>query len=172
MAIFSIYKEISAGGPAGKFCLAGDSAGAALCLSIAQMLRDEGLPMPGNIILLSPWLDISLQNLEIPLIEKLDPMLSSQDLRYRGRLFAGEMPLSDPLLSPLNADPFGLPPIAIFIGTNDIFLPDARKFASKCKGQGVSVNYFEYSEMFHDWMIFPIPEAKKAISDIARSVSE
>ena len=42
-----------------KLVFAGDSAGAALCLSALTVLRDLGLPQPAGAVLISPWVDLT-----------------------------------------------------------------------------------------------------------------
>lgn len=53
----------------------GDSAGGGFALALAQKIRDENDPQPGQIILLSPWLDITLTNPNINDIDGIDPFL-------------------------------------------------------------------------------------------------
>ena len=40
--------------------LAGDPAGANLALAIFQQAHDREIPLPGRIVLISPWLDMTL----------------------------------------------------------------------------------------------------------------
>ncbi|KAH9894438.1 alpha/beta-hydrolase [Cubamyces lactineus] len=42
-----------------KLVFAGDSAGAALCLTVLTVLRDLGLPQPAGAVLISPWVDLT-----------------------------------------------------------------------------------------------------------------
>ncbi|KAF4601981.1 hypothetical protein EYR40_005182 [Pleurotus pulmonarius] len=42
-----------------KIVFAGDSAGAALCLTTLTILRDMGLPLPAGAVLISPWVDLT-----------------------------------------------------------------------------------------------------------------
>ena len=39
--------------------IAGDSAGAGLCLSLLIILRDQGLPLPAGASFTSPWVDLT-----------------------------------------------------------------------------------------------------------------
>ena len=39
--------------------IAGDSAGAGLCLALLIILRDQGLPLPAGASLISPWVDLT-----------------------------------------------------------------------------------------------------------------
>ncbi|KAI0751533.1 alpha/beta-hydrolase [Daedaleopsis nitida] len=45
--------------PPSKLVFAGDSAGAALCLTALTVLRDLGLPQPAGAVLISPWVDLT-----------------------------------------------------------------------------------------------------------------
>ena len=42
-----------------KIVLAGDSAGAGLCVSLLTVLRDLGKPLPAGAVLISPWVDLT-----------------------------------------------------------------------------------------------------------------
>ena len=48
-----------------KLTIMGDSAGGGMSLALAQKFREECLPQPSNIVLLSPWLDITMTNPDI-----------------------------------------------------------------------------------------------------------
>lgn len=39
--------------------IAGDSAGAGLCVALLIILRDQGLPLPAGASLISPWVDLT-----------------------------------------------------------------------------------------------------------------
>ena len=53
----------------------------------------------------------------------------------------------------------GLPPMAIFSGTSDILLVDGRRLAEKLAHDGMPRHiYREYEDMFHVWMLLPVPE--------------
>ncbi|TFY83689.1 hypothetical protein EWM64_g338 [Hericium alpestre] len=45
--------------PPSKLVFAGDSAGAALCITALTVLRDMGLPLPAGAVLISPWVDMT-----------------------------------------------------------------------------------------------------------------
>ena len=150
----------------------GDSAGGGLCLAFAQLLLEKGLPQPGNIILMSPWLDITMKNPDIPALEKDDPMLGAYGLAEIGKIWAGDSDLNNYLLSPINGQIKGLGSITLFVGTHELFLPDARKFRDMAAAQGVKINYFEYPKMNHDFPLYPIPEAGKATNQIINIINE
>jgi acetyl esterase/lipase len=82
-------------------------------------------------------------------------------------MWAGDVSLSSPYMSPLYADLRGMPPMSIFQGDRDIFVVDARKFAVEAQVAGVTLDYHEYPGGFHVFMALTfLPEAK----DVFRKV--
>lgn len=164
--VLSIYQHILKITKPQNITIMGDSAGGGLTLAFAQYLAEQGLPQPKDIILLSPWLDITLSSPEVITMIDDEPMLNWDMLVEAGKLYAGELPLSHYLVSPLHGEIKDLGKISLFIGTHEFFLPDARKFKEKAARQSVDINYIEYPKMNHVFPVFPIPEAKKALKQI------
>jgi len=161
------YSELTAKNPDDRFYLLGDSAGGGLCLAFAQMLRDTNSPnKPEKTVLLSPWLDLSMSNPEINEMEQHDLLLSAETLKKCGNWYADGMDLKFPVLSPLYGNMEDLNSIGIFVGTEEIFLPDCRKLKQKVKASNTTLFYKEYSGMQHDWMIFPIKERYTLLQDV------
>lgn len=149
--------------------LMGDSSGGGIALSLAQKMLLEGVPQPGRIVLFSPSLDVSLSNEGIEDVEPRDPILSPKALReLSARLITEEADRSSYLVSPIHGPIAGLAPIILFVGTREILLPDARKLKALCEEQGVPVDYFEYENMVHTFVLFGLPESKDAIRQLVR----
>ena len=170
--VLPIYRNLIAEIDSKNITIMGDSAGGGFALALSQLLLEKGLPQPGNIILLSPWLDITMKNPDIPALEEKDPMLGAYGLVQMGKAWAGDSDPSIYLLSPINGEVKGLGKISLFVGTHELFLPDARKFKDMAAAQGVMINYFEYPKMNHVFPLFPIPEANKARNQIFNIVNE
>ena len=164
--VFEVYKKLSGVTADVKIALMGDSSGGGISLALAQRLRDERLEQPGNIILLSPWVDVTLSNPEIPALDKIDPFLGLEGMKWSGRAYAGNLDPMSPVVSPLYGSLKGLAPLSVFIGTRDIFLADCRKLKNKAEAEGATINYHEYEGMIHDWMLGPLPESKRALNEI------
>ncbi len=148
----------------------GDSAGGGYALAVAQELLVHRSPLPKEVILISPWLDITLRNADIDAVQAKDPMLNRRHLQQMGRAWAGSTDPNDRRVSPINGPISGLPPLSLFIGTHELLLPDARKFRMLCMRRGVRLNYFEYPKMNHDFPLFPIPEATRAVREIVEII--
>ena len=73
----------------------GDSSGGGLALSFNEYLAINNLKQPNDLILLSPWLDITLSSEKIETYEKKDPMLSCEPLREIGMLWANDIDPKD-----------------------------------------------------------------------------
>lgn len=162
----SIEKE-----SADTIVLMGDSSGGGLALGLSQYLRDHQMPQPKQIIILSPWLDITMQNPDILAIDKLDPILSIEGLIMAGQAYAGNKDPQDPFVSPIYGNFEDLAPISLFTSTNDILNADARKLKGMLDQQGIVMRFEEYSGLFHDWMVFDISESRDVIAKITEIVS-
>lgn len=153
--------------------LMGDSAGGGLALALAQKQRNEGAPISSQVILISPWLDITLSNPEIKEVEKKDPLLKAKNFALVSQFWSGKSTSDNYLVSPINGPLEGLPKISLFTGTHDILYPDCQKFKALMEQKNISINYFEYPKMFHVWVFFtPLDESKAAIEQICKLILE
>lgn len=139
----------------------GDSAGGALSLVVAARLRDLDRPRPAGVVMLSPWLDATLDQREVAELEPSDPMLAESGLRAAGEWWSGSRAPDDPLVSPLHADLSGLPPLDLLIGDRDILRPAVDLFAERGDEAGAHLHVHEVPAMFHVWMTRAIPEARR-----------
>jgi monoterpene epsilon-lactone hydrolase len=168
-----IEVEASAAGsdPRLPTILMGDSAGGALVIAMAMQLRDQGTNRPATVVALSPWLDATLRDEEVPELEPTDPMLAESGLRAAGRLWSGDHQPTDPFVSPVNADLDGLPPLEVYIGDRDILRPALDHLAQRAHDEDVDLHVHEVTAMFHVWMTRAIPEGRRTRRQLARLVA-
>jgi epsilon-lactone hydrolase len=150
--------------------LMGDSAGGALVLAVATQLRELDGRQPAAVVCLSPWLDATLDEDAVRELEASDPMLAESGLRAAGRWWAGLRRPSEPLVSPVNADLEGLPPIHIWIGERDILRPAVGDLAERATREDVDLRVHEVTAMFHVWMTRLIPEGRRTRRELTRLV--
>lgn len=142
----------------------GDSSGAGMAVSAVIKLRELGKNLPQKLVLMSPWVDLTLQNPDIDLNKHEDVMMTVERLSSAARDYVGDADPKDPLISPMFGDLAGLPPMLIQMGTADLLLADCRKFYQKCLEAGVDVRYEEVPDAFHDFMMLSVlPEAREAL---------
>jgi acetyl esterase/lipase len=155
--------------PDKRIVFMGDSAGGGLALGFVQQLRDKNKKQPDQVIIFSPWLDLTMDNPLLERLDKEDNLLSIAGLKYAGQKYAENLDLKDFRVSPIYGDLTGLCRISLFTGTRDILNADAQKFKQLMKEQNISFNYFEYPDMFHDWVI--ITSLKESV-DVINKVGE
>lgn len=141
----------------------GDSAGGGLALALAQRLRDSGSPLPAALILFSPWLDVSVSGADQPNLARRDPVLSIDFLRRAGRLWASDIPVDDPRVSPLFGNHKDLPPTMVFSGSRDILDSDALRLAAA----NPEIEHRHFPGMMHVWPAAPMPEGRQALDQAA-----
>ncbi|QTD56718.1 alpha/beta hydrolase [Parasphingorhabdus cellanae] len=165
--VMQAYEKAAAKYGAQNITVMGDSAGGGFSLGLTQMLRDQGKPLPGKVILLSPWLDATASDPSQQELEQHDVLLSVQGARTAGQFWAGEG--NDPSafpVSPLFASIDNLPPIALFCGSHDLLYADALRLKDKAKKHRADIALYVGEKMQHVWMLLPIREAKLAREQI------
>lgn len=156
--------------PDQEFFLMGDSAGGGLALAFLQTLRDQQItPLPRKTVLISPWLDLCMNNPDISAFDEKEQILPLEGLKHAAELFAGGNDLRDPLLSPIYGDLAGLGEIKLYFGTEEVFYPDCRLLVDKIsRAQGTRVDWKEGEGLTHAWPIFPFPQSRVTLDEIAR----
>ena len=146
--------------------LMGDSAGGGFILSFCQHLKETDFPQPNNIVVYSPWVDITLSN--PPYDTDSDPILGEIGLREIGKSWAGDLDAQDYRVSPIFGDNSGLPRTLIFAGDNEIFYNDILKYYENLKEDGVDARLIVGEGMFHIYPLFPSPEAWNAFKELKK----
>lgn len=136
------------GVPAAEVVLAGESAGATLVLSALLEIGRTGGPRPGAAVVVSPVTDFALTGASLAANDGKDVMNQATLGSIRAQYLAGA-PADRAPQSPLYGDPRGLPPLLIAVGTDEVLLDDARRFAEAADAAGVSVRLEQYADMPH-----------------------
>ncbi|SFO50526.1 Acetyl esterase/lipase [Geodermatophilus obscurus] len=158
---------------AGRWALAGDSSGGALALAATRALVAAGSPLPAALVLVAPWVDLTLTNPQIPGTEPADPVLSRQFLQPSAAAYASRTPLGDHRLSPLHGDLAGLPPVHITAGTRDILVHDVRLLRRRLQDAGVAVDHLEEPGALHAYPTLRAgPAADRAVAAQAAFLRE
>jgi acetyl esterase/lipase len=171
--IEELFTRLATDYPAKRIIFMGDSAGGGLALGFTQKLRDENKKQPDQIIIFSPWLDVTMSDSILESLDKKDNLLSIAGLKNAGHKYAGNLDLKDYRVSPVYGDLTGLCRISVFTGTRDILYADAQKLKQLMKTRNISFNYFEYPDMFHDWVIITsLKESQDVINKVAKLVHD
>lgn len=146
----------------------GDSAGGGLALASIIAARDAGMPMPAALILLSPWIDLTLSGESHRRRADVEAMLTTEGLAIDALHYCGGRDPADPQLSPLFGRLEGLPPMLIQVGDNEILLDDAQRLHAALTAVDGIVTLERWQAMIHAWHAFRsmIPEGDAAITAI------
>ena len=148
----------------------GDSAGGGLSAAFCEYLAANELAQPEHLILISPWVDVSMSGDYDDYIE-LDPMLGVDGLIEMGKAWAGDFDTKDYRVSPLYGNIEKLPQTTIFVGTHEILYPDIVNFYNKLKGKGIDVELNIGEDLAHVYPLYPlVPESKEAFKHIVEII--
>ena len=119
------YRQLLADGyPADRIAIAGDSAGGHLTLMVTVALRQEGLPLPAAMVMMSPAFSLKpLPNTTAYEREPRDPMIRQawgEDVERALRV-----PHEHPLADPMQQDLRGLPPALLQVGEDEVLFDNA-----------------------------------------------
>ena len=147
----------------------GDSAGGGLSAAFCEYLASIGFEQPQHLILISPWVDVSMSGDYDDYME-CDPALGVE-VREFGESWAGDLDIKDYRISPLFGDVSKLPQTTLFVGTHEIIYPDIIEFYDKLRSSDVDVNLIVGEEMNHVYPIYPlVPESREAFNQIVEII--
>ncbi len=160
---------LSAGFDPARVVFAGDSAGGNLALVTAMRARDEGLPLPAALVLMSPVLDLTFSGASFARNDGVDPMFRAETALRIADWYAPGHDHADPRISPLFGQMAGLPPSMLLAGSSEILLDDTLRLSAKLDGARTTV----WHGMPH---VFPairgLVDGDRAIAEIADFIHE
>jgi triacylglycerol lipase len=129
-----ISMEIAAHG-ASNVSVIGDSAGGNLALAAVEYMVANNETVPASMVLLSPWLDLGSTGGQI------------------GKVWAGNLPVNDYLVSPLYGSLTGLPPTYVYSGSLDPLETSAFALRQAAVAQGAPMSFLFANGGIHDWVL-------------------
>ncbi len=163
----AVYRKLVATRPPEQIVVGGGSAGGNLAAALILRARDEDLPMPAALVLLTPEADLTESGDSFMTNLGIDTVLQSS-LSQSIALYAGDHDLNHPYLSPLFGD-FGqpFPPTLVQAGTRDLFLSNAVRTHRKMRAAGVDAELHVFEAMPHGGF-FGAPEDHELALEIRR----
>ena len=160
------------GGSPDAVAIGGDSAGGNLALVLCHRLKAAGRRLPGALVLMSPWTDMTMSGASYAERAESDPMLTPEYIEAVRTAYAGGRDYASPDLSPLFADLTGFPPTLVQAGDHEILYSDAEMLCHALERAGIPCR-FEVSEgMWHVFQMFPLRKAAAAMESVARFLLE
>jgi monoterpene epsilon-lactone hydrolase len=146
--------------------IAGDSAGGGLTLAVALKLKEEGLPQPAGLFVISPWADLTQSHATYETKAADDPMIARDRANDSAADYLGGGDARHPLASPVFGDFEGLAPLLIQVGSEEALLGDSLMLAERAGHARVEVRLEVWPEMIHVWHAFggQLSAARRAIA--------
>jgi epsilon-lactone hydrolase len=161
---------LAQGHTAQQIGLFADSAGGSIVAGSVLKMRDNGIAMPGALILQSPWSDVTDSGDTYRTLKAADPILSMDQLKWSADAYATPADQKNPYVSPVYGDyNKGFPPTLIQGGTREIFLSNfVRHYQAIERGGGTAVLDL-YEGMPHDFqmLLAGTPESDAAYARAA-----
>lgn len=161
-----LYKDIIEKVGKDKLIVMGDSAGGGLALALLERAGELEMSMPKRTILISPWLDVRLNNPQIDEVQKRDSHLIKQTLIAAGIAYAGLDGIDSYLVNPIDGPLDKLENVTIYTGTDDILNPDVHVLVERAKLQGIEIDLRETKGAYHNWIIEKHTIKEKAYRDL------
>ncbi len=156
-----------------QIIVAGDSAGGGLSLALAMWLRDQNMTLPGKLVLMSPWTDLTASGVSYEENYDQDPMFGGtrESMIYQCA-YPGEHDPMGPYISPLFGNFRGLPPMLFQAGSIEMLRSDAEMAAGKARQAGCLVSLSVYPEMFHVFQmgLDHFPESQAAWEEVKQFI--
>ena len=158
--------QVIAQNGAANVSVIGDSSGGGLALLAVQELVRRNAAVPGHLVLLSPWLDVSMSDPRSAQIN--DPLLNVAGLAKYGNEWAGNLSTQSPLVSPLYGSLEGLPPTVVYSSSLDLLTIDALRLRDRVIADDIpNVTFRLRNGELHDWVIYaPLPDAQAERKDL------
>ncbi len=159
-----------------EIILAADGSGAVLTLAFLANLKSKYKKSIRQVILFSPWLNLSPSALIFKQKKKCDEVFSAECLKKSGELYTYSSNLENPFVSPFFANEESLenfPPVYIQMGEKEILLPDAQAYQAKLKNLGIECTIDIWKDMMFMFQMADeeLPEAHLAIEKIGKLIT-
>jgi epsilon-lactone hydrolase len=143
-----------------------------LSVSTALRLRELEQPLPRALVLFSPWIDLSLE--QLPHATLGEVMLTPEWMAEGARAYRAHTDARHPLVSPVFADLHGLPPTLVQVGTDELLLGDSRRLHERLRAASVAVRIEEYRDRWHVFQASAgvLADADRAIESVARFIRD
>ena len=171
--LLEYYQRISESKQYDEIHLVGDSAGACLCLVLAQEAHKNGWRKPATTILLSPCVDLShTKEKEMRALQDKDNMLQLDRVIALNAIWQGSLSNKHPWVSPVFGDFSGVDNLHVYYGSDEILQPDDLFLKEVYEKAGKVGQFHEYQGMFHTFPMFPILDGFKAVREIANTIKQ
>ena len=160
------------GAEAMHIAVAGDSLGGGLSIATMLRARELGLPTAAALMLISPWVDMTVSNETFETNRKAEAFFYKEVVEALASLYLAGTDPKDPLASPLYANLSGLPSTCIQVGGDETLLGESLQLEQNARNAGVDIQAEVFPGQQHTFQMAAgyAPESDDAIRKLARWV--
>jgi acetyl esterase/lipase len=152
------YRALLSDHDPAEIIVGGASAGGNLAAALVLRARDEGLPLPAAVVLMTPGVDLTASGDSLQTNLGLDPLLPGASAPTFA-MYAGDRDLADPYVSPLFGDfAPGFPPTILTTGTRDRLLSDTVRMHRALRRAGIPADLHVTEAAGHGGFLGMAPE--------------
>lgn len=163
-ALTAYHYLVSSGYNPKQIILCGESAGGGLVYSLGLKLKEQNIPLPGGLISISPWSDLTLSGKSYEKNVDNDPSITKKQLEFFANCLTDDR--INPFASPLFGDLEHFPPSLIFAGGSEIMLDDAKRLHDKLLSYGCVSRLLVTPEMWHGYVLYCLKENRSDFKEI------
>ena len=142
--------------------------GVIIAAAAGLRIRDEGLPLPAALGLMTPCTDGALLSDTVSVNDQLD-FLKASAMADFWTVYAGGHDRRDPYLSPVYGDySKGFPPTLLQTGTRDLLLSDTVRLHRAMRNGGVEAQLHVWEAMPHGGFGGAAPEDAELTAELKR----
>lgn len=153
-----------------QIALCGESAGGGLIYALCLKLKEDNLPLPGGLIAMSPWTDLTSSGESYETNRDVDPNMTREHLQFYTRCYTTDP--KNPLASPIFGNLEGLPPSLIFVGGDEIMLSDAADMHKNLLEAGCKSKLVVAPERWHAYVLYELAENEEDYTTINHFLSQ
>lgn len=150
------------------FC--GESAGGGLIYSLCLKVKEYNMPLPGGIIGISPWTDLTLSSKSYEYNKDIDPSMTKEQLEFFASNYTEDR--ENPYVSPLFGEFTNVPPSLIFVGGSEIMLEDATRLHDRLLSFGCSSHLVVAPDMWHGYVLYCLKENRSDFKEMNTFLNE
>ena len=141
-----------------RILLAGESAGGGLIFCLCLWLHRQNLPLPGGLIGISPWTDLTASGPSYEENKDRDPSMTKYQLQFFAKCYTDHP--ENTLCSPLFGDLAGFPPSLLFVGGDEIMRSDTELLHAALEKAGCSSRLVVGPALWHAYLLYCLKERR------------
>jgi acetyl esterase/lipase len=155
-----------------QLAMLGDSAGGGLALAALSRVQTYSTNVASAVVF-SPWVDLALSGLSLSDPNTRDPIFQPAVLQAAASTYLNGAAPRDSRASPLYDIPAKLPPLALQVGSRELLLDDACRYAHAAARVGGEVRLDVFDGLHHVFQraTEALPSARAALDDAASFIA-